>query len=267
MIFSIKMKKLIILFFAAVTFSFAFGGEIKLDGIYQGKNLFVQNPFTASGVGFCVIEVLVNGKMSTDEINSSAFEIDLSVYQLQIGDKISIIVKHKENCTPKILNPEVLKPKSTFKVSAINVEKDGTIKWATTGESGKLDFVVEQFRWNKWVKIGVVEGKGSTGTNNYSIKSYPHSGENKFRVKQTDGSGKPRFSDEVKFRSMSPPVSFSPKKAENEITFSNETMYEIYDSFGNIVLKGNGLKVDVIKLKKGDYFLNFDSQMSDFKKK
>ncbi|MBI5217481.1 MAG: hypothetical protein HY958_00940 [Bacteroidia bacterium] len=262
------MKKYLILFILTVaSFVTAYSGEIKLDGIFQGKNLYVQNPFTASGVGFCVFEVSVNGKMTTDEINSSAFEIDLSVFQLNIGDKISIVVKHKENCTPKILNPEVLKPKSTFKTSIINVERDGTIKWTTTGESGKLTFVIEQFRWNKWVKVGEIEGKGTTGPNEYTIKSYPHSGDNKFRVKQTDFTGKPRYSDEVKFKSIQPSVSFSPKKAENDITFTSETMYEIYDSYGNIVLKGHGNKVDVSKLKKGDYFLNFDNQMADFKKK
>lgn len=262
------MKKYLFLFiFAAFATLFGYSGEIKLEGIYQGKNLYVQNPFASSGVGFCVIEVTVNGKMTTDEINSSAFEIDLSVFQLNQGDKVSVIIKHKENCTPKILNPEVLKPKSTFKVSGINVERDGSVKWTTTGESGKLTFIVEQFRWNKWVKVGETEGKGTAGSNEYSVKTYPHNGENKYRVKQTDFTGKPRYSDEVKFKSMTPQVSFSPKKVENEIVFSSETMFEIYDSFGNIVQKGHGTKVDASKLKKGDYFINFDNQMADFKKK
>ena len=262
------MKNFILFFFVLILgFASAKAGEIKLDGIFQGKNLYVQNPFTSSGVGFCVIEVLVNGKMTTDEINSSAFEVDLSVFQFNVGDKITIVIKHKENCTPKVLNPEVLKPKSTFKTSAITVEKDGTIKWTTTGESGKLGFIVEQFRWNKWVKVGEVEGKGTAGPNNYNIKSYPHSGENKYRIKQIDFTGKPRYSDEVKHKSFGPEVTFQPKKVDNEITFSSETMYEIYDNYGNIVMKGNGKSVNVSKLKKGDYFLNFDNQMSDFKKK
>jgi hypothetical protein len=226
-----------------------------------------MNPFSSSGVGFCVFEVTVNGKVTTDEINSSAFEIDLSIFQFAMGDKVTIAIKHKDNCVPKVLNPEVLKPKSTFNVSLINVEKDGNLKWSTSGESGKLTFVVEQYRWNKWVKVGEVEGKGTSGSNSYSLKVHPHSGNNKFRVKQIDYSKKPRYSPEADFKSMSPPVSITSKKFETEITFSGETMYEIYDYYGNIVLKGNGSKVDITALKKGEYFINFDNTMDQFKKK
>src|SRR5436853_1979756 len=91
-------------------------GNIVLEGNYQGKNLYVQNPFAGSGVGFCVQKVEVNGQVTTDEINSSAFEIDFNNYQFKIGDKISVKITHKDDCKPKVLNPEVLKPKSTFEV-------------------------------------------------------------------------------------------------------------------------------------------------------
>ena len=99
---------------------------IILEGNYQGKNLYVQNPFGSGGVGFCVTEVLVNGNITTDEVNSSAFEIDFKPHKLAIGDKVEIKIKHKENCKPKVLNPEVLKPKSTFEVISMTIEKDGT---------------------------------------------------------------------------------------------------------------------------------------------
>ena len=32
------------------------------EGHYQGKNLYVQNPFADAGIGFCVIKVTVNGQ-------------------------------------------------------------------------------------------------------------------------------------------------------------------------------------------------------------
>jgi hypothetical protein len=261
------MKKYLVTV-AIIAFSsvVSFGGEITLEGIFQGKNLYVMNPFSSSGVGFCVYEVTVNGKVTTDEINSSAFEIDLSVFQFNVGDKIAVSIKHKENCVPKVLNPEVLKPKSTFAASALSVEKDGTVKWTATGEAGKLPFVVEQYRWNKWVKVGEVDGKGTAGPNHYSLKVAPHSGNNKFRIKQVDYTKKPKYSDEINFRSLTPPVTFS-RKSANEITFTSETMYEIYDYYGNIVLKGVSDKVDVSKLAKGKYFLNYDNSMDEFQKK
>ena len=55
--------------------------ELVVKGTYQGENIYVKNPFAPSGVGFCAYEVTVNGTITTDEINSSAFEIDLSIYE------------------------------------------------------------------------------------------------------------------------------------------------------------------------------------------
>ena len=121
------MKKILISsLLIAISSLSSIGGEILLEGIFQGKNLYVMNPFSSSGVGFCVYEVTVNGQITTDEINSSAFEIDLSIFQFKLGDKLIVEIKHKENCKPKVLNPEILKPKSTFNITIIKVE-DGKL--------------------------------------------------------------------------------------------------------------------------------------------
>ena len=55
----------ILIFAAFLSKGFAQGGVIILEGNYQGKNLYVQNPFGSGGVGFCVTEVLVNGNITT----------------------------------------------------------------------------------------------------------------------------------------------------------------------------------------------------------
>lgn len=248
------------------------GGVIIIEGNYQGKNLYIQNPYGSGGVGFCVTEVLVNGNITTDEINSSAFEVDFKPHKLNVGDKVEIKIKHKEDCKPKVLNSEVLKPKSTFEVVSMSVDKDGTVKWTTKSETGKLTFAVEQFRWNKWVKVGETEGVGTPSTNPYSFKIVLHSGKNQVRVRQTDYSGQPRLSKPVECVSDVPEISFGPVKASKDVSFvSNdkpiETMYEIYDQYGNIVKKGFGSKVDVSNLPKGGYFLNYDNKMGEFVKK
>lgn len=270
------MKKIFLYVFALGSFSynaFSQGGVIILEGNYQGKNLYVQNPYGSGGVGFCVSEVLVNGNITTDETNSSAFEIDFKPHKLTIGEKVEIKIKHKEDCKPKVLNPEVLKPKSTFEVISMSVDKDGTVKWETKSETGKLPFAVEQFRWNKWVKVGEVDGNGTPTTNSYSFKIQPHSGKNQVRVRQTDYSGQPRLSKPVDFMSDVPEINFAPLKASKNVNFYTsgekaiETMYEIYDQYGNIVKKGFGSIVDVSNLPKGGYFLNFDNKMGEFVKK
>ena len=245
----------------------ALATEIHMDGIFQGKNLYVVNPFASSGVGFCVYEVSVNGQITTDEINSSAFEIDLSMFQLKLGDKLKVTIKHKENCKPKVLNPEVLKPKSTFETIFIEV-KDSKLNWSTKNEAGELTFFVEQFRWNKWVKVGEVEGKGTEGPNSYSYKVTPHSGDNKFRVKQVDYTKKSRYSTEATFKDMLlQVVTMESKRVSDQLVFSAETMYEIWDNYGNILLKGSSKEVDVSKLDKGKYWVMFDNTMDQFVKK
>jgi hypothetical protein len=75
---------------------------------------------------------------------------------LKLGDHVVIKVKHKDGCTPLVLNPEVLKPKSTFDIVRQEVKADGTYSWTTTNETGELPYIVEQKRWNKWVKVGEV---------------------------------------------------------------------------------------------------------------
>lgn len=270
-------KNIIYLFFLIISVNTikAQGGVIILEGNYQGKNLYVQNPFQSGGVGFCVNEVKVNGNITTDEVTSSAFEIDLKSHKLNIGDKVEIKLFHKEDCKPKVLNPEVLKPKSTFEVVSMTVDKEGTIKWTTKSETGKLAFAIEQFRWNKWVKVGEVDGVGTPTSNEYSFKIVPHSGKNQIRVRQTDYSGQPRLSKPVEFMSEVPELEYAPIKASKDVNFflkgksdkAFETMYEIYDQYGNIVKKGFGNKVEVSNLPKGGYFLNFDNKMGEFVKK
>ena len=268
------MKK--ILFSLVLLFSTAFSlfanGVLIIEGNYQGKNLYVQNQFASSGVGFCVYEVRVNNQVTTDEINSSAFEVDLTAFKFAIGAKVEVKIFHKEDCKPKVLNAVALKPKSTFEVVSIKVDKDGVLNWVAKSESGKLPYVVEQFRWNKWVAVGEVEGKGTADQNSYSFKVSPHTADNQFRVKQVDYTSKPRYSLPAKFKSMSPEISFSPQKVKDEIFFTanekpSETMYEIYDSYGNIVKKGFGSKVSVNNLSKGIYYINFDNKTDQFIKK
>lgn len=236
---------------------------IVLNGIYQGSDVYVQNPFSGQGVSFCVFEVEVNGKVTSDEVNSSAFAIDLQVVGLQVGDKIEIKIKHKEDCEPRVLNPEALKPRSTFDIVSINVTDKGSLTWQTTHEAGELTYYIEQFRWNKWVSVGEVEGIGSPGEHSYSFEVVPHFGLNKVRVRQTDYTNKPRASEPVEFKGNENPVTFEPKKPKDFINFSAATQFEIFDKYGNLIRKGFDKQINVLDLEKGDYFLNYDNSFGE----
>src|ERR1700758_973113 len=113
------------LFSIAIVFSTlimsANAGVLVVEGKYQQKNLYIQNGFSSNGVGFCAFQVKVNGQITTDEVNSSAFEIDLSPFKLKAGDKVTVEIEHKDGCIPKVLNPEALKPKPTFDIVSISM--------------------------------------------------------------------------------------------------------------------------------------------------
>ena len=241
-------------------------GVIVIEGSYQGKNLYVQNPFAGSGVGFCVTEVQVNDQLTTDEIQSSAFEIDFEPFQFKAGDKVVVKIKYKDDCKPKIVNEDDLKSKSTFETVGIKVDENG-LKWSTTNESGAVTFNIEEYRWNRWMKVGEVSGKGLTSKTDYSFKIKLHSGIHKYRVNQTIEGSKPRYSPVAEFKSNLPEVSFYPIKVTKDINFSVETQFEIYDEYGTMIKSGQGLSVDVGMLTKGIYYLNFDSKTDKFIKK
>ena len=255
------------LFLSATVFA-----ALSVEGTYQGKNLYVSNPMDDEGFGYCATKVTVNGDIMPGGTSVGAFEIDFSMFNIEIGEPVFIVIEHNEGCKPKILNPEVLRPRSTFTVKEMNVSDDGKLSWITEGEQGKLPFIVEQYRWNKWVTVGEVQGKGSGGSNQYEFKVSPHSGVNTIRVVQVDHSGTKRTSEEKKFTSDVPTVTKTPKQVRNEISFMAngagiETRYEIYDAYGNIVKKGVGASVNCSNLLRGVYYINFDNVNEKFIKK
>lgn len=262
-----KIYPFVFIFFLLLCTVVAQSQVIALKGIYQGKDLYVKNPFSDSGVGFCVYEVYVNDDLTRDEINSSAFAIDFNILGIEKGDPLEILIKHKDGCTPLILNPESIKPHSTFEVSSIEV-KNNVLTWTTTGEQGALPYIVEQFRWNKWVKAGEVAGKGNPGSHTYQFKLTPYSGVNKVRVKQMDYTKEPHYSRSVSYKPNVAEVNFEPKKVKETISFSNNTKFEIFDEYGELVKTGYGRTIDVSNLDRGEYYLNYDSSFGEtFRKK
>ncbi len=246
---------------------FAFAGSIVLEGRYQQRNLFVINSVSPDGVGFCTYEVTINGLVSTDEINSQAFEIDLSIYNLKLGDPVTIVIKHKEGCKPKVLNPGALEPSPTFECSKIECSTGGLLTWETTGELGKLNFTIQQFKWNKWVNVGEVLGNGTPVRNSYKFQVQLVSGKNKFRVVQKSYEGDLRKSATCEVVSTVVPVTFKYDKKTKQVNFSAETSYEMYNVFGQIVKRGYGISVDCSALTRGEYYLSYDSKTDKFLKK
>jgi hypothetical protein len=232
---------------------------IVLTGVYQGKDLYVKNPMTSDGIGYCVFEVLVNGQVTSDEVNSPAFAVDLRAWKLKVGDPLEVILRCKEDCAVKVINPEVIYPNSTFEITAVNLDSHGLLTWTTEKETAPIPFNIEQYKWNKWVKVGEVAGLGNEQTNSYKFQATLTSGTNLFRIQQVDHKGA-HFSEELRVQSSTPEVKIESLKVTKSIDFSSETDFEVYSEFGELVRAGRAKSVDISKFFKGNYYVNFDNK-------
>lgn len=253
----------VILLILTISFS-GFAQKIVVEGTYQGKNVFVQNPEMDSNGVFCTKKVFVNG----NEIlipNANAYEIKLDSLGFKPDDTIKIEIVHKLGCKPKVITPNYT-PKGNFDIVSIAVDANAVLHWISKNEIHPLPYIVEQYRWNKWVKIGEVEGKGGMEENAYFFPTKPHSGKNKFRVKQI-ASGKPRISAATEFAAFDLNVKIIDYSINyNQLEFTKETMYELYDEAGNLLKKGTAKSIDMKGLKRGHYFVNYDNETSEIDK-
>lgn len=242
-------------------------GTIVLEGRYQQRNIFVINTASTDGVGFCVYEVTVNSLVTSDEINSQAFEIDLSIYGLKTGDPLTVVIKHKDGCTPRVLNPGALEPAPSFICTKIECSPNGMLTWESTGEMGKIPYIVQQFKWNKWVNVGEVMGNGTSSKNTYKYQVSMTSGLNKFRVAQKSYEGDLRKSGVCEVTSTVAAVTQKYDKKTKMINFSAETSFELFNIYGQIVKKGRGSSLDCTPLLKGEYYISYDNKTDRIFKK
>jgi hypothetical protein len=240
--------------------SSALSEVVIISGIYQGKDLYVQNPMTADSSGHCVFEVLVNGQITADQLNSASFAVDLAIWKLNAGDALEIVLRCKENCEVKILNPEVIYPSSTFEITSLTVSTTGEMEWSTEKETTPLNFVIEQFRWNKWINVGEVKGLGKLETCRYNFSVNLHAGTNTIRIYQLDHKGQ-HSSEEYKVESAYPEVKIKSLKVSDAIEFSSITQYEVISEFGALVTSGRGQTINTTKYTKGKYYVNFDNKV------
>jgi hypothetical protein len=258
----------ITLLFLLSTLSLCAQDTISTRGAYQGKNLFLQQ---YSSVESDVIAVIVNDKkleghyLRTFKGSGKGIEVRLDSLGLTMNEQVEVKIIYN-GMRPKLLNADALVLRSTFRIVSIKMAGD-TLRWSTEGEHGALPFAVEQFKWNKWVKVGEVMVEGTPGTHNYEFKIELLRGKNQFRVRQRDD-GDMRPSMPVSVKAKVPEVSFTPKKkVGNLITFSSVTSYELYDILGNVVMRGRTDHIDCSSLPKGKYYLNYGSKMGSFTKK
>ncbi|MCH1576218.1 MAG: hypothetical protein L7S67_08080 [Flavobacteriales bacterium] len=240
---------------------------LELGGLYQGENLLVVNDPSADGVGFCCYEVRVNGMLTSDAVNSHAFEVDLGALGLTLGKGLSVRLKHRSGCVPRVLNPEVIQPIPGFQLVSFDAAPTGEVSWVTVDEHGRMPFVLQQFKWGKWVDVVRLDGRGGPEERAYSTVIQPIQGKNLLRLTHLAPDGTLEVKGEAVFEGDVPEVTMSYSSRSQVVTFSKATQYELVDEFGTVVLRGVGNQATLRYLSRGDYFVNFGAGTEVLKKR
>ena len=256
-------KYAIILFVLLSSLTFSEAAILSLSGVYQGKNLYIQNP-PISENEYCTQEVYVNDIKIMSHVLTSAYEIDLS--HLKMDEPVTIKILHRDDCKPKILNPQVLKINSTFQFTSFVID-ERKLAWSTKGEKVGGKMYVEHFLNNNWMVFKDISCHGSITLNNYQVEENHHSGTNKYRIKFLEKDGQAFYSKVIEFTSSRQPVTFSPKRVTTSVYLSRTIPYEVIDSYGNVVKKGTGKEIEMSSMKEGVYYLNFDNRTEKVLKK
>jgi len=240
------------------------GQTLIAKGVYRGKNIYVQNPYIPVSKKYCITSIELNGRVVIAAPESSAVQVDLS--GLQLDDDVTIIIHHFDECSPKVLNREVLDSGTNFHFVQ-TLADDASISWVTNGEEpGKAGFIVEKKKMQKWAPVAEVTAKGNLDANQYSIGIEYYSGLNEFRIHYLSAD-QDQYSDEFSFYSAQDPISFFPvDDVDNLLSLSRSTDYIIKNANGKVVMQGVGMDINVEHLPYGEYTLIIENHEESFYK-
>jgi hypothetical protein len=191
------MKKLWLLLTVFLLGFPLYAQEMLLEGVYQGKDLYVQNPMATDFKEFCVQEVYVNDKKMAERLQTSAFVVRLS--HLQIGQRVRVRFIHKEGCRPRVLNPQVIRAESgTFQFRAFRVSEDSA-RWVTAGKHKEGLFVVEKLQGSQWKPVETLETQADSNVQVFSVKVSHDQGKNKYRIRLVEQKGQVYYTQEEEF--------------------------------------------------------------------
>lgn len=235
--------------------------ETNIAGVFQGKTLFIQNPFDKTDRKFCVDNIYINENYIDINYKLSAIKIDFEGYDLYTPVKIRIV--HKDSiCSPTIINPEAILFHTIFRFVAVSLT-DSALVWITKGETGVGEFEIEKLMNGVWVDQEIRQGLGRYEGAEYTYFPNLEEGANKYRIKYNFPRGsrvKYLFSWEVDFDHYPEPIEFTPKSAKTKVYLSRSTHYEIYDAGSTLVLEGQGTVIDVTVLRQGQYVIYFNGR-------
>lgn len=122
--------KYLVLIFILITTPLLAQKKLEINCINTGENLFIQNPFTDDLIHFCTEAIKINDSIYSTDLNRNAIKLDLRSFKIPLGEKVNIIIIHKERCIPKILHSMGHPPRiSKIRFDSIKLDEEGVLTW------------------------------------------------------------------------------------------------------------------------------------------
>ncbi len=239
---------------------------LEYKGVNYQRKLFFNNPSPDTG-GFSIQQILVNGDTVREELRSNTVTLHLDRVPLEREDSLRIHVVFLEGYMPHLVNPEGLLPPNDFIFTYMRVRNENLI-WRVAGVIGYRPFVVEQYRWERWVDIEEVPVYDSLAGGTYEYNLRPHYGANRYRVIKVNALGQTVVSREQSVRAYNvPQPEMVSTWVRERLEFTEVTRYEIYDMDWNLIKKGRDRYINVSDLPRGRYRINYCNTTDTFRKR
>ena len=243
--------------------------SFELRGIYQGENVFIQNPLydpmnalSSDRVQFCIEQITVNGTVVYNYPKQSAIEVDLG--SLALSTSVRIVVTYAVGCLPVCLNPEALKPGARFRFVQVYSRED-TLCFETVGEESQASYFIERLIGVDWERLNEVPSQQKKKSL-YCLNLDYYQGPNQLRICY-ESPNRQVCSSSVEIWYTKPPITFSPEVVVDKMVLSEETDFEILDAERNVILQGHARVLQLRLLKSGEYFIVLDGEEYLFFKK
>jgi hypothetical protein len=159
--------------------------------------------------------------------------------------------------------------KSVAEILSCTLKTDTIIRWTAREDTTKFTYVIQQFKWNRWVNWDTIQSLNQKDSVSYEVKvsGYLHSGENKFRIKANNITPKTILSQPVLFTNKEYDIfqlqGHFPYYQTHPVTFSKNTYYELYDKNGNKLKQDYGKSFYIKDLPKDIYWLCYDNKITE----
>ena len=225
-------------------------------GVYRGSSLFIQNPYQNESSNYCITKIDLNGKALNLNYQLSALILDFN--KIDLFSPVSIRIFRKDSlCKPIVINPDAIFYHSNFRFNKLAVS-DTLLEWETQGEHGKGNYSIERLYDGLWEHIAEIKSTSKFEKSSYGITPVLVPGANKFRIKYDFDNDKYLYSQELDYEYYPSPVIFSINDSNELIKLSRKAHYEVYDAGSTLVMEGDGIVINISKLKEGDYVIYFD---------